>query len=360
MRRSASAPALAGATPGDAPSGVFASLRRLCDISPKTVNLQRSHSGTFPAASPTLRSAPLSFPPRRRKRWRRALCALGFAAVAALACGVAFVAVPAPAALPPVLAAAAAAQQQQQQRPRPRPRWQTRLANLGRRFSRPRPEQQRQRLPASHPIAMFERSTKILLAADTKSGVLAKEFVQAIDEVLPIFPMLGVAFGILHRLVDGDVAKLKRATLAARGHVSDRATVAELLARDAALGYSGRDSSAFVSALWLSRSMGMMDEIFTCLAKDDGNDHGDSQACTALAYESTLRPYHGRIVQAISRRVLLHTPSLPDVIRKFRLSDQDAERIAPTLRAWVAAADPVLLRLDGDFARYPALRDAKV
>mmetsp|Transcript_41640 Transcript_41640/g.96284 ORF Transcript_41640/g.96284 Transcript_41640/m.96284 type:complete len:457 (-) Transcript_41640:305-1675(-) len=148
-------------------------------------------------------------------------------------------------------------------------------------------------------------------------------FLDAVEEVKPVYESLGFMFSIASREVTNNVDKLRK-------HVQDYSrtyperrppSLHDLVVTDIGAGRQWHKDGSFEALRWLGFGLKFMETVFTCV----GEGESDPSVCAQLAYDRALKPVHGPALQHLSKSLLRIVPVSPGmIIEKLEVDDEQA------------------------------------
>lgn len=115
-----------------------------------------------------------------------------------------------------------------------------------------------------------------------------------------------------------------------------------------------KDGSAAMGLLWIRRSLAFQQDLYASLVEANGRHPKDA---AAKAYEKTLSPYHGWLLQKIFPASLSQMPERRVFIAKFggieadELDDEMERKIVKKLKSLVLTWEPLLRTWRNEFER---------
>lgn len=175
-----------------------------------------------------------------------------------------------------------------------------------------------------NPLALGLTSSASKLEAVKLSGgkdadMEAIAFLDAVEDVKPVYESLGFMFSIASREVTSNVDKLR--VHVKRYGAERRPSLHDLVESDIAAGQQWHKDGAFEALRWLSFGLKFMESVFTCV----GEGESDPSVCAQAAYDCALKPVHGPALQHLSKSLLKIVPVSPGmIISKLEVADDEA------------------------------------
>jgi len=142
-------------------------------------------------------------------------------------------------------------------------------------------------------MTFFATVKQPFLDVPSDGRIITKTFLDACSSIVPFFDILGsTAFGPVKSDINGNISKLQKK------YESDKEKFAVLQAFvevEKAEGTTQRKNSSTDALLWLKRAL----EFIGVFLADVLTGQPDLSKCAKKAYESTLKKYHGWMVQGI-------------------------------------------------------------
>lgn len=151
-------------------------------------------------------------------------------------------------------------------------------------------------------MTFFATVKQPFLDVPADGKIVTKTFLDACSSIVPFFDILGsTAFSPVKSDINGNVSKLQKKYDTDREKYS---TLQSIVESEHAEGKTKEKNSATDALLWLKRALEFIGVLFTEVL----SGQQDLGKCAKKAYESTLKKYHGWIVQGIFSIALKAVP----------------------------------------------------